>query len=47
MYHLLVNTNQDIKRRYIKDKDSTVYTTEHKVKELQQLYPMGPTTGTT
>ena len=39
MLHLLVHTNQDIKRRQNKDKDSTVHT---KAKEIQQLNRGGP-----
>ena len=35
MYHHLVNTNRDIKRKYNKDTDSTVYTTEYRSKRNQ------------
>ena len=34
IYHLLVNTNRGIKRRWNKDKDSTVYTTDYTYSEI-------------
>ena len=42
MRHLLVHTNQDIKRRYNIDKVSTVHTTEYLANETQQLNPGDP-----
>ena len=39
MHHLLVNTNQDIKRRYNQDKDLIVYTTEHQSKRNPTVNP--------
>ena len=39
MCQLLVYTNRDIKRRYNKDRDSTVYTTENLSKKNPKAKP--------
>ena len=39
MYHLLVNTNRDIKRRWNKEKCSTVYTTVYQSKRNPTVKP--------
>ena len=43
MHHLLEHINQNIKRRYSKDKDSTVKKKLNtRAKEIQQVNPGGP-----
>ena len=37
MHHLLEHINQDIKRRYSKDKDSTVNKTEYRSKRTGEI----------
>ena len=39
MYHLLVNTDRDIKRRYVKDRDSPVHTTAYWSKRNPTVEP--------
>ena len=41
MHDLLEQIHQDIKRRSNNDKDSTVQTTEHPSKQIQQVNPGG------
>ena len=39
MCNLLVNTNRDMKTRYNKDRESTVYTSDYLSKRNQKAYP--------